>query len=242
MKLRTVSEKYRFLSVFSAKAWDWLLTSVAYKDELQDLKTSIEATGVPGPAGPTGPAGPAGPAGPTGATGPAGPAGPTGPAGPAGTDAGTAGKYLTNTTQSTLTGTTANTRVNSLLIPADTFTTGSLFDFLIRTTRNGAGSGYTIRVYINTTDSLSGATLLATLSIGTGAAGGQLLRHLVVLSSTATHLNFSASTSALTDVSTFSGGSVNINWAVGQYLILAIQPANTTEVHTSHFISIHPRN
>jgi hypothetical protein len=97
-------------------------------------------------------------------------------------------------------------------------------------------------VYINTSDSISGATLLATLSIGTGASGGQLTRTLVVIGSTNTQLNFSASTSALTDVATFSGGSVNINWAADQYLILAIQPANTTEIHTSHFISIHPRN
>jgi hypothetical protein len=160
---------------------------------------------------------------------------PTSLVGPAGADSGTAFKYFSNTAGSTVSGSTANAILTSNLIPANTFGVGSMFDYNVRNVRNTGGGGFTVRIYTNTTNSLSGATLWRTFSAGTGVSSVQMVGDVVVVSGTNTELSGATSGTA-------AATSVNVNWAVNQYFIVAIQPNNTTDIHTNKLVSIHPRN
>lgn len=103
-------------------------------------------------------------------------------------------------------------------------------------------SGFVARFYINTSASLSGATLLATYNSLTTVHFIQFGRVIFIRDSTNTQLFTPVATSNLTDPGSANTQPVllNINWAVDQYLILAVQPANVAENHTCHFLSIHP--
>ncbi len=62
----------------------------------------------------------------------------------------------------TVTGTTTETIGQSLLIPANTFTTSGALEVVARVIKTGTAGGVNIRIYKNTTNSLTGATQIAT--------------------------------------------------------------------------------
>lgn len=128
-------------------------------------------------------------------------------------------------TSSALTGTTAITLVRSILIPANTFTTGDVCQIIhrgIRSTASGTGTNY---IYINTSASLSGATL-----VGTQAAASRFYsmeRNLFIKSSTVSE-TYDVSGSASGDnpaVLANDKADLNINWTVDQYVIHAFSLA-----------------
>jgi len=138
--------------------------------------------------------------------------------------------YLQNVTKditdsSALTGTIATTLMKSILIPANTFATGDVVKILnraIRSTATGTGINY---FYINTTNSLTGATLVATQS---GAVRFYAMERNLYIKSTTVSETIDATTSVSGDgvaVSTSVNSNLNINWGVNQYIIAAFQNA-----------------
>lgn len=128
--------------------------------------------------------------------------------------------------RSTTDGTASNAALNTLsasqLVPANTFAVGDIIRVTARARKVGAASNLTIRLYANTSNSLTGATLL-----GTFASAGLMIpiqRHLAIKSATNTE-GHSATTSLVSDISPSSVAvtSSNIDWTQAQYIIFAVQ-------------------
>ena len=135
-------------------------------------------------------------------------------------------KDITDSTA--LTGTTAITLMKSVLISANTYATGDVVKILsraIRSTSVGAASSY---YYINTTNSLTGATLVGIL---TGALRYYAIeRTLYIKSLTITETvltTLSTATSNEVLGTGFGPSNLNIDWSVNQYIIVAYQNAAT---------------
>lgn len=149
-------------------------------------------------------------------------------------------QFLRNLTAATVTGTTANTYLTGLLIPANTFTAGQSFDVLVRIFRNTSLGTCTKRIYLNTADSLTGATLVGSIVITAGFAGSLLSRNILIRSSTST-VYYPGATSAITDITlATSVDNSNIDWTVNQYLVVAVQPSATTQTITHYSTVIAP--
>jgi hypothetical protein len=127
------------------------------------------------------------------------------------------------TDSSALTGTTAITLMKSVLIPANTYTTGDTINILSRAIRNTATGGAINYMYINTTNSLTGATLVGTMSGSFSFYGME--RSLYIKSATNSETFNATASAAGSEVTTGLNGAsnLNINWAVNQYVIAAFQ-------------------
>jgi hypothetical protein len=127
-----------------------------------------------------------------------------------------------------LTGVT-NQIAMSQSIPANTFTTGDLIRVLFRIRKTANSNGVTVRFYVNTTNSLSGASLIA---LNNGNTFTQAQRHLAIKSATNTE-TFSTNTGVfINDIATSvnAATSTNIDWTVNQFIIFAIQQATGSDV------------
>ena len=207
-----------------------------------------------GPVGPVGPTGVIGATGPTGHTGPSGTIGVTGPTGPAGTSgtvgvtgptgpAGTTGYRLLAATAGTgsPTGGVAGGIVYAALVAGNTIVGGDCVELRARCNKptNTSTTG-TIKAYINTTPSLSGATLVAT---GVVNAAAQLQLHSLqrffwVNTSTSTYTTSTTSASVGPPAATLASAVLTNNWAVDQYFIIAAESGAGTALIQGNFLRI----
>jgi len=151
-------------------------------------------------------------------------------------------KYLLKSTTdgTNVTGVTADTLTYSGLIPANSVSVGDILRFFSFTEYTGTTSNRRARAYINTSASLSGATLLASTPNATGTTRTILFdRYLGVKSSSVTRVH---SATALEYDGTTNGVNVwttaNIDWTINQYFIISIQLANATDAGLSSFITL----
>ena len=185
-----------------------------------------------GDYGPTGP-GSNGPTGPTGATGPAGTNGSTGDTGPAAgytaqalVSVGGSGAYVVS-------GTTTEQLVYSKQINGGSVIQGDILRAYNRVGKTGTNGSYTVRYYFNTTSSLSGATLVATVTLASTTSSSFLERHLAIRSGTATRVT-PVATSRGTDITGAVGAAgtvveISVNWSTNQFFIVSIQPASALD-------------
>jgi len=133
---------------------------------------------------------------------------------------------------STHTGDTNNTLMYSKLIALNTIDAGDVINIDVKFNKNTAHNGTpTVRLYINTSASLSGATLLATYT-STSANFRYIEINRIINVDGATSAVISPSTSFLTDKSLGSNSAVSdvsIDWTVDQYFIVAIQLASSAD-------------
>jgi hypothetical protein len=133
------------------------------------------------------------------------------------------------------TGNTTNTLVWSQSIAPNTFVTNDLIEWIMQLNTNTPnGTNVSYRIYINTSSSLTGATLLGTLSnsVGTGNAGFQ--RNIFV-TATGSSGNLRVFPTASSASLSYTGGSLNasnitVDTTVTQYFIVAIQNGNNTAI------------
>lgn len=134
--------------------------------------------------------------------------------------------------------TTTNSISGSVLIPANTIPSNCLIDLSWMTNRPVAGATTTTcRVYVNTSNSLIGATLLATGQITSASITG---RHIRQLSVNGSNWKIATATAILTsDLSYSSAALTSFTLATNQdlYLIFAMQNANTTAKSQLSFAS-----
>lgn len=192
----------------------------------------IQGTTGTGTQGTTGSIGPQGVQGVTG-TGTQGVQGIQGTSGGGGGGGGAVTNLGIGTTGTIVTGTTANTITQSILIPANTLAANNTLDILARFSKTGSVGGGNYRVYINTSNTLTGATLMATLY---QIAGGAVITNHQNIRSffyNGTNLtgNLSAANISVTDIqqTTTTPVSVAYNSASDYYLIFAIQLTNTAD-------------
>jgi hypothetical protein len=137
--------------------------------------------------------------------------------------------YKTTTDQTAVTGVTTNVKVVSQLIPANTFAVGDILQIKARVGKTGGLGLMTLRVYINTADSLvtPAATLILTsATIANTQIYNAIDRNAIIKSATITQTaqaNGSLQNDAAVGNATLTNS--NINWTVDQYIIFAIQNA-----------------
>lgn len=130
----------------------------------------------------------------------------------------------TTTDQTIITGVTSNQITYSVEIPPNTFKTGDSPEIFFRNVFTGTAGNKTNRVYINTSNSLSGANIIATASSPSTALTADVSRIFNIKSSTVTQVytpttsNFSSQSS-----STVALAEYNIDWTSSQWIIVAIQ-------------------
>ena len=131
-------------------------------------------------------------------------------------------KDITDSTA--LTGTTAITLMKSVLIPANTYATGDVVKILNRAIRNTSSGTAINYFYINTTNSLTGATLVGTQS--TAASYYAMEKSIYIKSTTISEtINTVSSSGSEVGVGTNGISNLNIDWTVNQYIIAAFQNA-----------------
>lgn len=154
--------------------------------------------------------------------------------------------YSDLTTSSALTGTTTNTLMKSALIKGGTFSTSATDTLRIESAalKTGTAGTLTQRYYVNTSASLSGATLLGTQSAAAGGTFLGMVRNGQIKSTTNTEF-IDATLSVSGDEAAagvgVSGGksSINIDWTIDQYIIQAAQNASAADSTVSSFLKIY---
>lgn len=124
-----------------------------------------------------------------------------------------------------VTGTTTNTISQSLLIPANSFTGNGMLEVLARVTKTGSLGTLTARIYVNTTNSITGATLIGTI-VGSTSLWAQGIRTMRINSNTLTCIASSSSFQNDNTSSTFTATSATFTTSVDNYIIFSIQLAN----------------
>ena len=140
------------------------------------------------------------------------------------------GYLFKSTTNSTVvTGTTANTISYSNLIPANTMLVGDFFQYQLNAVRSGANGTATVRIYFNTSASVTGATLAGTATI---SATNIVFMSKIVMIKSATNTEFNVVTGTVVTRDAQANAVpvvANINWTVNQYFIIAFQPASALD-------------
>jgi len=136
---------------------------------------------------------------------------------------------LTATDGTAVTGTTADTLSQSLLIPANTYLANGILEVICRMSKTGTASTSNIRIYKNTTNSLSGATLIATNTTITGTnVFSQMMRTFRINSNTLSGYSFGSS--ILNDFASISAiSSTTFTTNVDNYIIFSIQLGNAAD-------------
>ena len=133
----------------------------------------------------------------------------------------------------THTGTLTETIVSSILIPANSL--DALCDlFFSYDYEKSTGNATTIKVYLNTTNSLTGATLFASYNAGSFRNAGFFRKMLL----RGTNLDTQASTANLlsnylTEVLFAPSNVITLNPAVNNYILVTITLSNTGDVFTT---------
>ena len=155
---------------------------------------------------------------------------------------GVRGSFIIDATQTSVTGTTAETINKTLLIPANTFDASNAFNIKVRLWRsNESFNVVTVRIYISTSpSSTSGAPLLlnTTISSGTGLSGFNIIRSLLVINKTTQSIYLSSSgvNNVYNDLNSGTYNSTAIDWSVNQYIV--ITTASNSATYTTYVRSI----
>jgi hypothetical protein len=145
-----------------------------------------------------------------------------------------------NTTDGAASSGTINTFSQSVLVPANSVVTGSVVEFKMRGRKTGNNAVYTIRLYANTTNNLSGTPiLLATfLATSVNAIGLQMTRTAPVKNATTNTELLLASTSSSFDYGNTSFASIAVDWTTDKYIIGAVQNVNAGDSSLISYISM----
>lgn len=146
--------------------------------------------------------------------------------------------YKSTTDGTGITGVASEQISASQLITGGTFAAGDIIRVNWRVTKTGTASAITVKLYVNTTNSLVGAIQLAQNLPGfTNSNSNGYERHLIIKSATNTQTISSAS--AFNDyITSTSFVTSNIDWSVNQYIIFMCQlnSATADTVRTSFYL------
>lgn len=140
-----------------------------------------------------------------------------------------------------ITGTTSMTKSGSILIPANTITGPSVLDIISRGIRvSGTAATMYHQMFKNTSDSLTGATLIGIFTtLTTAQYFSQGTRQALIIPNTNTMKIFSASGTTATDyLSSSAASSITFDETVDNYIIFAMQPFNVGDTAAVEFSKI----
>jgi hypothetical protein len=140
-----------------------------------------------------------------------------------------------------VTGTTANTALRWVTIPAGTFEAGDIISVTSRIRKTGAAGTAVSRFYQNTSQSLTGANILGTYNLTpAGVLYQQLNRDIVIKSATVTEVVPPSSNIPLDETMVTGAACVqyNIDWSIDQHIGFYVQPANGSDSVVQSYYSI----
>jgi len=152
----------------------------------------------------------------------------------------------TVTAGTAVTGTTSNTYCHGLLIPANTYAAGDCPTITFRFTKTGTAGTIIARLYANTTNNISGSPILIGTSSTLGATTlNSSMQRIVAIEvangtgngTTATAATFQGPTDFI--VGTSAQSTLAINWTTDQYIVVAIQNANSGDSSNVRMIMVH---
>jgi hypothetical protein len=147
-----------------------------------------------------------------GATGPQGPQGIQGIPGTAANNFASTGLFTTNSL--------TNVLLTSILIPANTYTNNDAFSIVAQITKTADAYTPFFAIYVNTTNSLIGASQLGTVGLGSTSRLGTITRNYFINGTTTYSMSVTQNTA--TDVtSAVAPASTTIDWTQNQYIIAA---------------------
>ena len=134
---------------------------------------------------------------------------------------------------------TANTFSQSFLVTGNSVALGNILEFKLRSRKTGALGVYTIRLYANSVNNLTGAVLLGTYSGGAAAAIGQQMVRTAAIKNITTNTEMLLGTTSLaTDFANSTFSSIAVDWTSDKYIIGAVQNTNATDSSLISLISM----
>jgi len=145
-----------------------------------------------------------------------------------------------NTTDGAASSGTTNTFSQSVLVPGNSVVAGNVLEFKLRGRKTGANNTYTIRLYANTTNNLSGSPVLLATYTATliQALALQMTRTSAVKNVTTNTEMALATTSLATDFANTSFASIAVDWTTDKYIIGAVQNTNAADSSLISLISM----
>jgi hypothetical protein len=157
-------------------------------------------------------------------------------------------KYISFTTPTVYAANTALGVFVSVLIPANTFSSGSVFKVIHRATKTGGGNS-ALRLGFNTTNSIvTGSIQYITASTTVTGQPGTIARHVSIYTTggttTTSFFNSGLAAYASANSNDIQGNTVtstntSIDWSVDQYCIITASTA-VTDSFTNVFLSVSP--
>lgn len=130
---------------------------------------------------------------------------------------------------STITNTTSNMSSASILVPANTMVSNQMMQIRTKYWKSGGTTASTSRIYVNTTNSLAGATLIATC-VSQSTTGVINFQRDHILVSNALYC-WSPTLGAITDTGAAAAqNTATFNPTVNQYIIFAIQNTSISDI------------
>ena len=154
-------------------------------------------------------------------------------------------KVVTTTTPAGSVNSTSNTLINSLLIPANTFSSGDIVTIETCVTKSAANNLFSFYFYVNTSATLLvGATLVATnTSVAAATRAAQLYRRLAIDVASGSGngtivLNTSFAARDDIGVGNYTTGfsTLTTNWTTDQYLIVSGSVVSTSDTLSCQWI------
>lgn len=145
-------------------------------------------------------------------------------------------------TDVTHTGDTVEFKIYSILIPANSWSAGDIFEFMTRLRKSGTAGALTIKIRFGTTNDLAGTVIATTGALGATTLFSQLRRAIAVKD--ATHLELWGAGSAATSddaSSTTAVTSLVVDLTVDNYLVVSVQNANagdTSAISISQLVKL----
>ena len=133
----------------------------------------------------------------------------------------------------------AFTVLSSVIILANTFTTGDVVSFKVRMRKSGTNGTVNYRISANTTLNLTGSQTIGVFNAGTTIVYGELGRTLIIKGATSEVFNTSI-TNVQSDVTTSisSVSSVSVDWTVDQYIMFNINQSSALDTTNISYYSI----
>ena len=143
-----------------------------------------------------------------------------------------------DTTRTNVSGTLTESILNTIVINPNSFNANDLMKVMWKNAKTTNLATMTIRLRSNTTNTLTGATLLATSSMGTANRSSIYLRHFDLIAGTIS--GFDSGTAIGSDLTvSASNPSVNVYDTTSVlYLFTTIQLGNVGDTVTSNFVNI----
>jgi hypothetical protein len=146
---------------------------------------------------------------------------------------------LSNNTTITHTGTTVETKLWSQVINSSDIAAGDLLDIMAFISASSNANVKTFKMYLNTSDTLVGATQIGTLIVSTTALNGVFQRFLQIVS-------LSSQRIVLTTSNVFTGygnsssnySSLSVDFSVDQHLMISGQLANSGDTMLLYQIKV----